>query len=90
MLISQFVYIKTENTSTRYIHLKRNSRYHLYILFKIENHFCFKSKSINKIANKLKKPITIYQKNFHYIQELQKQAENKDSKLKNYISNNKV
>ena len=43
---------------------KLNNRYYLYILFKKDTNFYFKSKSTDKLVNKMKNLITIIRKNF--------------------------
>lgn len=49
-----------------------------------------KSKSVKELLVKLKKLMTVYQKNLHYAQELQKQAHNKTVKSRSYAHDNKV
>ena len=68
LLIAEFIYNNCKNISTRYIFFKLNYRYNPTILFEKDTNLCSKSKLLNKLANKLKNLIIIYQKIFYYIQ----------------------
>lgn len=51
---------------------------------------CFKLKSTNELAPKLKKLTNICQENFKHTQKWQKRHHNKYVKLKSYITDNKI
>lgn len=73
-----------------YKFLKLNYKHHFYIIFKKDTNFYFKSKSANKLAYKLKNLKAIYWENLYYTQKLQKEAQNKGFKPKNYTLSEKV
>lgn len=70
--MADFGYINTKNPSTSHNLFELNYGYNFQVLYyKIVN-FYFKSKTTNKLIIKLRKLITIYYRNFYYIQKLHK------------------
>ena len=86
----EFAYNNTKNASSDHTSFGLNCSYHLRISYKKNVDFCSKFKSADKLLVELKELMIIYRKNFHYTQELQKQAYNKSVKPKNYTPNNKI
>lgn len=51
---------------------------------------CSKFKSVDKLLSKLRELIVVCRENLYRSHKLQKQAYNKNDKLRNYVSGNKV
>lgn len=68
-----FSYNNIKNTNISHIFFKLNCEYHLYISYEQNLNPYSKSKITKKLFSKLQNLIAIYQQNFYYIQELQKQ-----------------
>ena len=67
-----------------------NCRYYLQMLYKNNVNPRSKSKSADKLLAKLKELIIVCKKNLYHVQKFQKQAFNKNVKLRSYAPNNKV
>ena len=67
-----------------------NFRYYFQVSYEEDINPRFKSKLAVKLLAKLQKLITVCCKNFYYAQELQKKADNKGTKPKNYAPGNKI
>ena len=67
LLIAEFIYDNTKNDTIWYISFKLIYRSHLYILFKKDINLFPKSKLVDKLANKLKNLINIYENKFDHI-----------------------
>lgn len=61
--MAKFVYKNAKNARTGHTFFKLNCRYHLHVFFKDETDFCSRSRSVNKLAKKLKNLILICQQN---------------------------
>lgn len=70
ILIAKFAYNNAKNASNSHTPFELNYDYYSCIFYKKDNDSHFKSKVIDKLANKLKKLITLYRNNFYYAQEL--------------------
>ncbi len=64
--MAKFVYNNTKNTSTNYISFKLNYRFHLQVLLKKNVTLYFKSRSTNKLADKLRELMKICYQNLFY------------------------
>ena len=69
--MAEFAYNNMKNASTSYIFFEFNYSYHLQTSYKKDINPWSKSKSINKLATKLKKLI-IYRENLLHASKLQK------------------
>ena len=67
-----------------------NCDYYSYIYCKKDTNLYFQSKTGNELSVKLQKLMTICQKNVYHAQKLQKQAQNKGAKPKNYATSDNV
>lgn len=65
--IVEFAYNNANNESNGYTLFEFNFGYHFYILYKEDINLYLKSKIVDKLAGKLKDPMTLYQKNLYYI-----------------------
>ena len=90
LLMAKFAYNNAKNASTGHIPFKLNCGYLPRMSYKEEVNPRSKSKSVNKLSAEPKEQIIVCYENLHHAQELQERAHDKDVKLKNYASNNKV
>ena len=88
--MDKFAYNNAKNASINHMLFKLNFGYHFWVSYEENIDLCSKSKSKNKLSEKLKKLITVCKKNLYYTQELQKQIHNKEIKLKSYTTNVKI
>lgn len=88
--MAEFAYNNSKNINTGYTPFKLNYRYYSCIFYKENVNPCPKSKLTDELSIELKKLITIYWRNFHHTQKLQKWAHNKTVKSSNYVSSNKI
>ena len=70
LLITEFAYNTTKNTSICYLLLELNCKYYSYIFYKKDLDPCSKSKIVEELSFKLQELITVYQQNIYYAQEL--------------------
>lgn len=87
--MANFAYNNTKNVNTSYISFKLNYGYYSHISYEIVINLRFKSKLVNYLLAKLQKLIIVCQKILYYTQKLQKQAQNKDVKLRSYVIGDK-
>lgn len=87
--MAEFTYNNTENISTDHMLFEFNCSYQPRILYKDDLNLYSKFKAANEQVGKLKNLMTSYYKNFYHTQKLQKQAHDKNVKLKNYALINK-
>lgn len=83
--MAKFVYNNCKNANNSYISFEFNYSYHLYISFKNKVYLHFRSYLANKLVNKLKNLMIIWQQNKFYIKKLQNKAYNKRVKLWSYV-----
>lgn len=86
--MTKFTYNNIKKASISHISFKFNSSLYPRVSYKEDVSLRFKLKSGKKLSIKLIKLMTIYYKNFHYAQKLQKWAYNKVVKLKSYVFGN--
>ena len=72
LLIAEFAYNNTKNTSIGHILFELNCGYHLRMSYKKKVNFRFKSKSVDKLSAELRGIITVCQENLYHAQKLQK------------------
>ena len=75
--MAEFTYNNAKNTSIANISFELNCSYYPYVFFEENINLHFQSKTVKQLSGKLKKRITICQKNLYHVQELQKQAKKK-------------
>ena len=68
--MAKFMYNNHKNDSTSYMSFESNSDYHHCVSFDKNINPCSWLKTAKKLSAKLRKLITIYQKNFYYTQKL--------------------
>lgn len=90
LLIAEFAYNKAKNTGIGHTYFELNCGYCLHVLYKEDIDPGFKSKSVDKLAVKMRDLITMYRKNLQYAQNLQKRANARATKPKSYVLGNKV
>lgn len=88
--MAEFLYNNAKNASTSHMLDELNCGYYPWVSYKEDINLCFKSKSANELLSKLQELMTICYENLQHIQKLQKQAHDKNTKLKNYAPSNKV
>ena len=88
--MAKFVYNNTKNVSISHTLFELKYDYYLYVSFKKDTNPCFWSKTADKLSVELQELMTIYWRNLHHAQELQKWAYNKNVKPKSYALSNKV
>ncbi len=86
----EFAQNNAKNLNIGHTPFESNCGYHPCVSYKENLDSRFKPKSIDKLSTELQKLITVYKENFHYMQKLQKRANDKAMKPKSYTSNNKV
>ena len=88
--MAEFAYNNVKNTSIGHTSFKLNCGYHPCIFFEEDTNPRSRSKTAKKLSSKLRKLITVYRKNLHNAQELQKQAHDKSVKPRSYAPSDKV
>ena len=88
--MTKFVYNNAKNASTGHTLFELNCAYHPRVSFKEDTNPCSRSKIADELLVELQELITIWQKNLHHAQELQKQAHNNGIKPKSYAPENKI
>ena len=88
--MAEFTYKNITYISSNQTFFKFHCGYYFCVFYKKGLNFCSKSKGANELASNLKKLMTLCQKNRFYAQELQKQADDKSVKPKNYTFSNKI
>ncbi len=68
--MAEFAYNNAKNTSTSYTLLELNYDYHPKVFFKEDVDLCLRSRSANKLAEKLRELMEICCQNLLYVQEL--------------------
>lgn len=76
--------------STNYTLFELNCGYHSYISYKKDINLCFKSKAADKLLMEFQELMTVYKKNLHHAQELQKTVYDKAMKPRSYAFGDKV
>ena len=90
LLMAEFAYNNAKNASISHTPFELNCGYYPCVFFEEDTDPCFQSKTAEKLSNKLRKLMTVCQKNLHHAWELQKQAHNKGVKPRSYASSDKV
>ena len=91
LLMAEFTYNNTKNTSISHTPFEFNYGYHSCVFYKKHISFCFKSKLTDELSINLRELITVYtRKNLHHAQKLWKQAYDKAINPKSYAASNKV
>ncbi len=88
--MAKFVYNNTKNVSTGHTLFKLNCNYHLTVFFKEDVDLYSRSCSINKLVEELRELIEVCCQNLLHAQELQKRANDKRVKSRNYAPSEKV
>ena len=88
--MAEFAYNNAKNANTGQMPFELNCGYHLCVFFKEDTNPCCRSKTADKLSTKLRELMTVFQKNLHLAQKLQKQAHNTGVKPKNYTPGDKV
>ena len=88
--IVKFAYNNTKNASIGHISFELNCGYNLWMLYKekVDSYSLFKL--IDKLSVELRELIVICCKNFYHAQKLQKRANDKSVKPRNFASNEKI
>ena len=68
--MTKFAYKNTKIIKIEYISFKLKSEYYLQVLFTKDTNLYFKSILVNKLADKVKNLMSVYQKNLYYTQKL--------------------
>ena len=68
--MAKFAYNNGKNASTGHTSFELNCGYHLQMLYKNDVDLHSQSKSVDKLAAKLRELITVYYKNLYHAQEL--------------------
>ena len=90
LLMAEFAYNNTKNTSTGHMPFELICGYYYCVSFEKDTNLHCQSKTADKLSIELQKLMTICRENFHHAQELQKQAYNKGIKPRSYIPSDKV
>ena len=88
--MAEFAYNNSKHASIWYMPFELNCRYYLCVSYKNDVDPHSKSKVADKLTEKLRNLIAAYRENLQHIKELQKQANNKGTKPRSYISGEKV
>ena len=88
--MAEFAYNNVKNTSMGYTPFELNCGFYPPASYHKDVNLCSRSKSVNKLANELRKLMTVYKKNLKHAQKLQKQHQNRAIKPKSYTPDNKV
>ena len=88
--MAEFAYNNTKNANTGYTPFELNYGYHPHVFYEENVNPHNKSKSADNLANNLRELMIICRENRQHAQNLQKQAHNKSTKLRSYISSDKV
>ena len=85
LLIAEFAYKNSKNTSTGHTSFQLNCSYHLQISYEEEVYPRSQSKSADELSKELKELIVVCCENLHHVQELQKRAYDKGVKPRSYV-----
>ena len=88
--MTKFAYNNGKNASTGHMPFELNYGYHFWMSYKENIDPYSKSKLADKLLVEILKLMTVCQENLHHAQKLQKQAHNKNVKLRSYDSSDKV
>ena len=88
--MAELAYNNAKNARSGHMPFELNCGYHPRLFYEEDIDICFKFKSADKLLAELRELMTVYHKNLHHAQELQKQAHNKDVKPNSYASSDKV
>ena len=88
--MAEFTYNNAKNASTRDTPFELNCGFYPQVFFEDDLDPRSKSRSVNKLANKLKELMNICQQNLLHAQKLQKKAHNKGMKPRSYAPEEKV
>ncbi len=88
--MAEFTYNNAKNASTGHTPFELNCNYHLRIFYKENINAYFKSKSANELSIEVREVMTVYKKNLHHTQKLQKRANDQVMKPRRYTPSNKV
>ena len=88
--MTEFAYNIAKNASIGHKPLELNYGYYLWMSYKEDIDPCFQSKSADKLSTKLRELMIVCRENFHYTQELQKRAYDKEVKPRSYTPDRKV
>lgn len=68
--MAEFAYNNAINANTYHTLFELNCDYYLYVSYKKNVNFCFKSKLADNLASELKELMVVYQKNLHHALDL--------------------
>ena len=88
--MAEFAYNNAKNISTNYKPHELNCGYYSHVSYKKDVDPYSKSKSADNLTNNLRELINIYQNNLQHAQDLQKRAQDKDTKPKSFTPGHKV
>ena len=88
--IAKFAYNNAKNASTGHTFLELNYGYHFWVFYKEDINPRSKSKLAEELLVELRELMTVCRQNLYHAQELQKQAHDKNVKLKSYATGDKV
>ena len=88
--MAKFAYNNVKIASIGHTSFELNCGYYSCIFFEENTNFFSLSKIADELSIELQNLMTVYQENFHHVQEFQKQFHNKGVKPKSYASDNKV
>ena len=88
--MAEFAYNNTKHTSIGYIPFKLNCGYHPYVSYKEDVNPRSRFKVADELIEELRNLMAICRENLQHAQKLQKQAHDKGTKPRNYISGKKA
>ena len=88
--MAKFAYNNAKNASTGYTPFELNCGYHPRMLYEENVNPHSQSKSADELSAELRELMIVCQENLHHAQELQKRANDKGMKPRNYIPSEKV
>ena len=88
--MAEFAYNNAKNAGTSHTPFELNCGYHPRMSYKKDVNPRSQLKSVDKLAAELTKLMIVCCENLHHAQKLQKQAHNKDVKLRSYAPYDKV
>ena len=88
--MAEFVYNIAKHASTGYMPFELNYRYHPGVSYKEDVDPRFRSKATDELTEKLRNLMAVCRENLQHAQKLQKRANNKGTKPRNYALGKKV
>ena len=88
--MAEFAYNNAKNVSTGYMPFELNCGYYLCVFYKKDINPRSQSKSADNLANKLRELMAVCRENLYHAQDIQKRANNKDTKPRSYAPSDKI